>query len=462
MFARSMVVLGLWLIFAPGLAQSPSVGLIRIDGPIGPATAAYVERGLEAAAEAGHEAVVLEIDTPGGLVTATRDIVEAILGASMPVVGYVAPQGAQAASAGVYILMATHVAAMAPATNVGAATPVTMGGSNPLPAQPPEADETEGADDGGDDPGGDEKAAAPADAGRAKAVNDAAAFLVSLAELRGRNVEWAEEAVRAASSLSAEAALEAGVIEFIAADHAALLARVDGRTTTVDDREVTLATAGASIRAIEPTWQEELLAVLTNPNVAYILMLVGVYGIIFELANPGIIGSGVVGAICLLLGLFALNLLPIDYAGFGLILLGVALMVGEAVTPGVGILGIGGLLAFVLGSVLLIDTEAAGFALSPWVIGAVTASTAGLLVGVLALAVGAQRGRVVSGAEGLVGQTGRVLAWEGDHGSIHVAGENWRAHGAAGLQPGGRAEVTEVEGLTLKVKPAADPVEKTR
>jgi membrane-bound serine protease (ClpP class) len=216
------------------------------------------------------------------------------------------------------------------------------------------------------------------------------------------------------------------------------------------------------VEPIGTTWQERLLAVLANPNVAYILMLVGIYGIIFELANPGTIGSGVIGAIALLLGLFALNLLPIDYAGVGLILLGVALMVGEALTPSVGILGIGGAIAFVLGSVLLIDTDAPGFALSPWVIGGVTLATAGLLMGVLALAVKAQRGRVVSGTEWLVGQKGRVLAWEGDHGSIHIAGENWRARGATGLEPGAAAEVTEVEGLTLTVEPAADDAETAR
>ena len=458
--ARLLVLVGLWLTLVPATAQAPSVGVVTIEGPIGPATASYVQRALADADAAGHRAVILEIDTPGGLVTAMRDIVTAILNAPMPVIGYVAPQGAQAASAGAYILMATHVAAMAPATNVGAATPVTMGGSNPLPTAPGEEPTAPGEEpaDGEAEPADDQ--GEPADAGRAKAINDAAAYFRSLAELRGRNADWAEEAVREASSLAANDALERDVIDLLAGSRAELLEAVDGRTVKLEDgREVTLATAGATVVEIATNWQEELLGVLANPNVAYILMLVGIYGIIFELANPGTIGSGVIGAIALLLGLFALNLLPINYAGVGLILLGVALMVGEALTPSVGILGIGGAIAFVLGSVLLIDTDAPGFTLSPFVIGGVTAVTAGLSIGVLAMAVNAQRGRVVSGVEGLVGQRGRVTEWADGHGRIHVAGETWWAEGPAELEPGQRAEVRRVEGLTLTVAPAADSEE---
>jgi membrane-bound serine protease (ClpP class) len=405
-----------------------------------------------------------------------RDIVEAILASDVPVLGYVAPQGARAASAGAYILMATHVAAMAPATNVGAATPVQMGGGGPLPGggpgDPGGGDGADGGGDGGGEGGGDgdqtadgdgdTEGNAPGDATSAKAINDAVAYFRSLAELRGRNVEWAERAVREAASLSATAALDKNVIEVVAADRADLLAFADGRTVELaGDRRATVAVADARTVAVEPNWQERLLAVLANPNVAYILMLVGIYGIIFELANPGTIGSGVIGAISLLLGLFALNLLPIDYAGVGLILLGVVLMVGEALTPSVGILGIGGVIAFVLGSVLLIDTNAPGFALSPWVIGGVTASTAGLLMGVLTLAIKAHRGPVVSGAEGLQGQVGHVVAWKGDHGTLHVAGENWHAVGPRDLRAGQPARVDRREGLTLTVSPVADHEEST-
>ena len=455
-------------------AQAPTVGVLTIEGAIGPATAAYIERGLGVAAEDGHAAVILEIDTPGGLSTSMRDIVEAILGSDVSVLGYVAPQGAQAASAGAYILMATHVAAMAPATNVGAATPVQMGGGSPLPGGgggPDDGGSAEDADGGaGDDGGADETAeeggdggggGAPADATTAKAVNDAVAYFRSLAELRGRNADWAERAVREAASLSASAALEENVIEVVAADRAELLAFADGREVELaGDRMTTIDVAEARTAEISTNWQERLLAVLANPNVAYILMLVGIYGIIFELANPGTIGSGVIGAISLLLGLFALNLLPIDYAGVGLILLGVVLMVGEALTPSVGILGIGGVIAFVLGSVLLIDTDAPGFALSPWVIGGVTASTAGLLMGVLTLAIKAHRGPVVSGAEGLKGQIGRVVAWQGDRGTVHVAGENWHAMGPSELAPGAPARVERREGLTLTVAAVDQPQEK--
>jgi len=462
MLARFVLVAAVAvLLVLPGRAQAPAVGVLTIEGAIGPATAAYVERGLGVAADEGHAAVILEIDTPGGLSTAMRDIVEAILASDVPVLGYVAPQGARAASAGAYILMATHVAAMAPATNVGAATPVQMGGSNPLPGGGQPADEGDGGD-GGD--GNDEEAEgggadggggdAPADATSAKAVNDAVAYFRSLAELRGRNADWAERAVRDAASLSAAAALEANVIEVVATNRAELLAFADGRTVELaGEREVTIDVEGAPLVEIATNWQERLLAVLANPNVAYILMLVGIYGIIFELANPGTIGSGVIGAISLLLGLFALNLLPIDYAGVGLILLGVVLMVGEALTPSVGILGIGGVIAFILGSVLLIDTDAPGFALSPWVIGGVTASTAGLLMGVLTLAIKAQRGPVVSGAEGMIGQVGRIVSWQGKSGTIHVAGETWHAVGAGDLAPGRHARVEKMEGLTLTVVP---------
>jgi membrane-bound serine protease (ClpP class) len=288
------------------------------------------------------------------------------------------------------------------------------------------------------------------------------AYFRSLAERRGRNADWAERAVREAASLSASAALDENVIDAVAANRAELIAFADGRTVGMGgERETTLALEGARLVEIETNWQERLLAVLANPNVAYILMLVGIYGIIFELANPGTIGSGVIGAISLLLGLFALNLLPIDYAGVGLILLGVVLMVGEALTPSVGILGIGGVIAFILGSVLLIDTDAPGFALSPWVIGGVTASTAGLLMGVLTLAIKAHRGAVVSGAEGLQSQVGHVVAWRGDRGTLHVAGENWSAVGPRDLRPGQPARVERREGLTLTVSPVEDHEEKS-
>ncbi len=443
MRAWALAVAAAWLAVAAPQAGAQTVGLLQVEGAIGPATTAYIERGLAEAGAARHAAVILEIDTPGGLVTATREIVGAILRSPVPVIGYVAPEGAHAASAGTYIIMATHVAAMAPATNMGAATPVQMGGSNPLPASPTE-DEDEA-----------EETERPAtrEAGAEKAINDAVAYLKALAEKRGRNLEWAERAVRDAASVSASEALDLGVVEIVASSRRALLQQADGMTVELEGgREVTLELADADIEAIEPNWQENLLGVLANPNIAFILMLVGIYGIIFELANPGTIVSGVIGAIALLMGLFALNLLPIDYAGAGLILLGIALMAAEAFAPSFGILGIGGAVAFVLGSIMLIDTEVPGFTLSPWVIGAATVTTVGLMSGVLAMALRAHRRRTVTGVEGLRGQIGRVVRWDGERGMVHVAGENWQSRGPADLVPGQRVAVTAVDGLVLTVE----------
>ncbi|TVQ41177.1 MAG: nodulation protein NfeD [Geminicoccaceae bacterium] len=435
-----VAILGLVMAFST-TAAAQTVGLLTIKGAIGPATTAYVERGIADAHAAGNVAVILEIDTPGGLVTSTREIVTAILNAPIPVIGYVAPEGAQAASAGTYIMMATHVAAMAPATNMGAATPVQMGGSSPLPIAPDEEAEED-----------EERPAPTGEAGEAKAIADAAAWMRALAEKRGRNKDWAERAVREADSISASEALELGVIEIVAASRRALLQEADGLTVQLaGDREVTLAVADADVVAIERNWQEELLGVLANPNIAFILMLVGIYGIIFEFANPGTIFSGVIGAIALLLGLFSLNLLPIDYAGAALIGFGIVLMIAEAFAPSFGILGIGGAIAFVLGSIMLIDTEVPGFTLSPWVIGAATVTTLGLMSGVLAMALKAYRRRTVTGADALIGEVGRVVRWTGERGLVHVAGENWQSHGPAGLAAGQTIVVTKVDGLILTV-----------
>jgi membrane-bound serine protease (ClpP class) len=363
------------------------------------------------------------------------------------VIGYVAPSGGHAASAGTYILYATHLAAMAPGTNLGAATPVQIGGGGlPLPGSPGKGG---GSKEGGE--GTEDGQGAPGDAMSAKAVNDAVAFIRSLAEMRGRNAEWAEKAVRQAASLSADAALKQGVIELVADDLDDLLAKADGRSVTLHRQQVRLATAQARVEHYEVSWQTELLAILTNPNVAFILLMLGAYGLIFEFYTPGSIGPGVVGVICLVLGLYALNLLPLNYAGLALVITGIVCMVAEAVLPSFGILGVGGLVAFVLGGILLFETDMPAYRLSwPMVIGSAVVS-GGLLVFVLGYVWRAHRKPVVTGTQHLIGQEAEVLRWSGESGLVRISGERWRAEGPAGLAAGEHAVVREVRGLTLIV-----------
>jgi membrane-bound serine protease (ClpP class) len=338
---------------------------------------------------------------------------------------------------------------MAPGTNLGAATPIQLGGGGPLPGgdEGPAGENGEAEDDA--------PAGQPSGAAGAKAVNDAVAFLRSLAELHDRDAGFAEAAVREAESLSATAALDRGVVEIVAPSLDELLEAADGRTVRVGDGTVTLATADLAVETVEPGWRAELLAAIANPNVAYILMLIGIYGIIFEFASPGTIFPGVIGAISLLVGLFALNLVGIDYVGAGLALLGIALMVAEAFAPSFGILGIGGAIAFALGSVFMFE-DAPGFALSwPVVIGA-TAVTAGLLAVVLAIVVRAQRRRSVSGGDAIVGSLGEVVDWSGEEGEVRLHGELWRARSSAALEPGDRVEITARDSLILTVEPAGE------
>jgi membrane-bound serine protease (ClpP class) len=421
--------------------------LLDVNGAIGPATTGYLRRGFKAASGRDAALVILRMDTPGGLDAAMREIIREILASPLPIVAYVAPSGARAASAGTYILYASHLAGMAPGTNLGAATPVRLGaGRQPLGNRP--------RDGGGDEQG--DATEAPAEAHEAKAVNDAVAYIRGLAELRGRNADWAERAVRRAASLSAKAALEQGVIEIMAADLQDLLRQADGRVVRLQQEDMTLVTAGLGVVAVEPDWRERFLATITDPNIAYILMLIGVYGVLFELAAaPGTILPGVIGAICLLVGLFALNLLPVSYAGIGLVALGVALMVAEAFAPSL-VLGTGGIAAFVIGSLLMFDTGTPGFRLSWPVVAVATAATAGLLLVVLAAAIRAHRLRVVTGEAALLGSRGEVLVWAGQEGQILVHGERWQARAAAQLTPGQRIQVVARDRLVLLVEPEAD------
>lgn len=429
---------------------------LEVKGGIGPATRDYVLNGIEYARETGAEIVLLEMDTPGGLDSAMRDIIKGILGSSVPVVTYVSPSGSRAASAGTYILYASHVAAMAPATTLGAATPVQIGGGAPSPPIPggeqdEEGDQTADAEDA--DAPEDDSPELSGTAMERKAVNDAAAYIRGLAELRGRNAEWAERAVREAVSLTAEAALEKNVIDVIAVNVPELMEAINGMPVTLGNKAVDISTDNLMVKIYEPDWRTRLLMVITDPNIAYLLMLVGVYGLMLEGYNPGAFVPGIVGAICLLLALFAFQLLPVNYAGLGLIALGIALMIAEAFAPSFGALGLGGIVAFVFGSVILMDTDVPGFSISRALIATVAAVGGMLLLALVLFLIRSRRRRVTSGAAGMLGETAEVLENFSTTGAVLVRGERWRAKASRPVAKGQVVRVTDFTGLVLKVEP---------
>jgi membrane-bound serine protease (ClpP class) len=423
---------------------APTVQVLQVHDAIGPASADYIVRGLRKAQEAGAALVVLELDTPGGLDTSMRQIIQAILGSAVPVATWVAPAGARAASAGTYILYASHVAAMAPSTTLGAATPVAIGmpgggGDAPSPARPASA-----------------PASAPqADAMTAKQVNDAAAFIRGLAQQRGRNAEWAERAVREAVSLTAAEAERERVIDVVARDLTELLDRIDGRSVRTPAGDVTLRTRGAETKRVPPGWRHQLLSVIASPSLALILMMLGIYGLLFEFSSPGFGVSGVVGAICLLLALFALQMLPINYAGLALLALGIALMAAEAVSPTFGVLGVGGVVAFVAGGVLLFDDDMPGYGVPLPLLLGMAALSALLIAGGGTMALRARRRPLASGALQMVGALGEVLEPDADGAWVRVHGERWRARAGVPRAAGQRVRVTGLAGLTLQVEPIA-------
>ncbi|MBR0931789.1 nodulation protein NfeD [Bradyrhizobium jicamae] len=443
------VLVALLISIGPGLAEENSrlALTISIDGAIGPASASYVKDALAKAAERHAEVVILRMNTPGGLSSSMREIITDVLASPVPVIGYVAPSGAHAASAGTYILYATHVAAMAPGTNIGAATPVQIGG--PIPGLPGSAPDKEAKDKKDSDH------SSGKDAMTTKVTNDAVAFIRSLAELRGRNADWAEKAVRDAATLSANGALQAGVIEFVARDPAELLRQVDGRTVEVaGGKTQRLATNGAVVEAIDPGWISRTLAVITDPNVAFVLLMVGIYGLIFEFMSPGAVAPGVVGTISLLLGLYALNMLPINYAGFALMLVGIALLTIEAFNPTV-VIGLGGVVAFVLGAAMLFRVEPPGYHLSWSVIGIVSAMFIGLILVVLGALRRARNGPVLVGAQAMRGLPAEVIDWSGNAGHVFAHGERWQARGTETFRSGEMVEVASVIDLTLVVRRAS-------
>jgi membrane-bound serine protease (ClpP class) len=458
----------------PAAASAGTAAVLEINGAIGPATSRYVVHGLEAAQKNGSRLVVLEMDTPGGLDSAMRDIIRAILASSVPVVGYVSPPGARAASAGTYILYACHVAAMAPATNLGAATPVPIGGeptepgSVPLPGGGARPGEKPDSGAGGSNSGSDksnpatgtgpqggegEPAGEPHSAMERKVVNDAVAYIRGLAELRGHNADWAEQAVRGAASLSANAALDKKVIDLIARDVPDLLAQIDGREVRIENRTEKLATRDLTVVRMKPDWRTQLLAVITNPTVAYGLMVIGIWGLLLEGYNPGAVLPGVVGSICLLIALFAFQILSVNYAGLALVAVGTAMIIAEFFFPTYGSLGIGGIIAFVVGSLILFDTDVPGLSVGRPLIAAIATVGALMVAFIVYMATRAMRHPVATGAQGMIGASTEVVADFIGKGKVRYGGELWNARSDRPLRAGDAARIVKVEGLTLWVEP---------
>lgn len=426
------------------------VWLVEFDGALGPATADLIARSIDAASAAGAAALIIRMDTPGGLDKSMRQVVQAILAADIPIITYVAPDGARAASAGTYIAYASHIAAMAPASNIGSSTPVSIAPqpSLPMPTQPQPAPEGEEA------PEGASPVPVSSDAMTRKVINDAVAYLQSLAELRGRNIEWAEATVREGANLRASEALEQNVIDLISGDLDELLQAVDGREVKLTGGSTVLRTAGALVHIVESDWQHDLLELITDPTIAYGLLIIGIYGLMLEFYNPGMVLPAVVGVICLLLGAYGLQMLPVNYAGLALILVGIGMMVAEIFTPTFGVLGIAGIAAFAFGSVMLLDTQSPGYSVPLSVIAAFTVSTGALVVLGIGAAVRARGQSVRTGAEAFPGSPAVAIEAFESSGRVRAFGEIWQAVSERPVAEGERLRVIRKEGLTLIVESA--------
>jgi membrane-bound serine protease (ClpP class) len=422
-----------------------SVVALDIKGAIGVAKAEYVLSGIEHAESINAELIIIAIDTPGGLMAPMRDIVQAILGSDVPVAVYVTPAGARADSAGTYILLASHIAAMTPTTHLGAATPVPLVGGEGVP------------EDIADDDSGDDSLQAPASGGamERKVMNDAVAYIRSLAERHGRNADWAEKAVRDAATLTAREALEQNVVDYLAEDRADLLRQLDGVEIKVNSETLTLSTRDVVIEDYVPNWRIKILSAIANPETVLLLGIIGLYGLMYEGWNPGAIVPGVVGVICLLLAAYALQVLPVNYAGLALIVVGLALMTAEAFAPSFGALGLGGIAAFVFGAIMMFDSGIPGFGISITFVVIVAAMFALLFIWLISYLLRLRRRGAVSGKESIIGGTATAMQDFTGEGMVWLEGEAWTAHSPVAIEKDQQVIVVAMDGLTLTVAPLA-------
>ena len=448
------------LVLASAARADSDVILLDLDGALGVATAEYIIGGIDQANERNADLVIIRMDTPGGLVEPMRDIVQAILGSDVPVATYVSPGGARADSAGTYILLASHIAAMAPTTHLGAATPVSMLGGDP--GKPEGAPELPGGlDENAEDEGEPEEEsksdpAAPDTAMGRKVLNDAIAYIRGLAEAHGRNADWAEDAVRNAATLTAREALEKNVIDLIAADEDELLAAIDGREVTVNHEQVAINSADATIETIEPNWRLKILNTIASPEIAILLLMIGMYGLLFEGYNPGAILPGVAGVICLLLAAYALQVLPVNYAGLALIIVGLILITAEAFVPSFGALGLGGIVAIVFGSIMMFDSGIPGFGISVTFVVGMAVIAGMFLFWLVSYLVKLRKRGAVTGADSIIGGTGEAMESFVGEGKIWLEGESWAAHSEVRIEKGQDVVVQNMTGLVLQVAPAQE------
>jgi len=425
-----------------------NVVVLNIKGAIGVATADYVLSGIEYAETSNADLIIIEMDTPGGLMAPMRDIVQAILGCSVPVATYVTPAGARADSAGTYILLASHIAAMTPTTHLGAATPVALGGGDAIP-------EDSGNGESDDDA---EEAPLSGPAMERKVLNDAIAYIRSLAERFGRNADWAEKAVREAATLTAREALEQNVVDFVAEDRTELLGMLDGVEVKVNSDVVTLVTSNIVVEEYEANWRIKILSAIANPETVLLLGVIGLYGLMYEGWNPGAIVPGVVGVICLLLAAYALQVLPVNYAGLALIIVGLALMTAEAFAPSFGALGLGGIAAFVFGAIMMFDSGIPGFGISITFVVATAATFALLLIWLISYLLKLRKRGAVSGKDSIIGGIGTAMQSFSGTGKVWLEGEAWTAESNVAIEKNQQVIVRALDGLNLKVEPAPEQV----